>query len=212
MTKRYQQLVDYLAEGGQAAVDSTGCVGNTIKCAAGHYLDLANPSPKAIDIESIAAALSKICRFGGHTPRFYSVAEHVCHASYLSFADGVPLECTQAVFLHDAAEAYLGDVVKPLKNMLPEYVVVESRMERAIAEAFGVDFERWAEEIKLFDRQMLKAEKLALWPGDREVWSGFTEIKDRIVRFGFWSPETAEQKFLCFAELFGFSPKSELPA
>jgi hypothetical protein len=123
----------------------------------------------------------------------------------------LPIECTQAVFLHDATEAYLGDVVKPLKNMLPEYVVVESRMERAIAEAFGVDFERWADEIKLFDRQMLKAEKLALWPGDHEVWSGFTEIRDRIVHFGFWAPETAQRQFLVFAEFFGLSKDLLLP-
>ena len=67
-----------------------GCLKNTIKVAAGHYVDLVNPDPDTIEIRSIASALSKVCRFGGHCPEFYSVAEHCCHAVVLGRQDGLP--------------------------------------------------------------------------------------------------------------------------
>ncbi len=96
-------------------LDSFGCIANTIKVAAGHYVDLANPDPATIEIRSIAAGLSKICRFSGQCPRFYSVAEHSLHAAALADFLCVPDEAKAAVLLHDAAEAYIGDMVKPLK-------------------------------------------------------------------------------------------------
>lgn len=141
-------------------VDALGCLGNTIKVAAGHYVNLAAPDPATIDIRSIAAALSKVCRFGGHCPQFYSVAEHSVLAARLARSDGFPVEAVRAVLLHDAAEAYIGDLVKPLKIMLPAYREVERRLEAAIATAFGLQAERWADVVKAFDRVMLKAEKL----------------------------------------------------
>jgi len=184
-------------------VDLTGCRGNTIKVAAGHYIDLANPTPDAIDIDTIAAALSKLCRFGCHCPRFYSLAEHCVHATALAISEGYVGDALRAVFLHDAAEAYIGDVVKPLKVMLPDYAVVEARMEQAVAGSFGINFERWADTVKRFDRMMLKAEKLTLWPDDREEWQGFAEIEARQVIFRFWMPDDAERAFLRFAETLG---------
>ncbi len=185
-------------------IDRTGCLGNTIKVAAGHYVDLADPSPESIEIGTVAASLSKLCRFGCHCPRFYSVAEHCIHATALAVSEGFAGDALRAVFLHDAAEAYIGDVVKPLKVMLPDYAVVEQRMEKAVAESFGVDFVRWADTVKRFDRMMLKAEKLTLWPDDREEWTGFAEIDHRQVRFQFWMPDDAEREFLRFAETLGF--------
>mgnify|MGYP000629654760 FL=1 len=53
-----------------------GCVNNTIRLVSGHYLDLANPMPDQFEIDDIAGGLSRICRFGGQCPQFYSVAEH----------------------------------------------------------------------------------------------------------------------------------------
>lgn len=184
-------------------IDRTGCRGNTIKVAAGHYVDLAAPSPDSIDILTVAASLSKLCRFGCHVPIFYSVAEHCIHATALAVSEGLVGDALRAVFLHDAAEAYIGDVVKPLKVMLPDYAVVERRMEQAVAKSFGVDFERWADVVKRFDRMMLKAEKLTLWPDDREEWTGFAGIDHRQVKFQFWMPNDAEREFLRFAETLG---------
>lgn len=182
-------------------LDRFGCLNNTIKVAAGHYVDLVSPDPASIEIISIASALSKICRFGGHCPKFYSVAEHCVHATAMASADGYTGDALMAVFLHDAAEAYLGDMVKPLKVTMPQYSEAEQRMESAIELAFGVDIERWSGVIKKFDRAMLKAEKIAMWPEDKEKWHGFGEIEDREVPFQFWSPEDAERHFLAMAQI-----------
>ncbi len=180
-------------------VDTFGCRGNTIKVHAGHYLDLADPSIHDIDLATIAAALSKLCRFGCHCPKFYSVAEHCVHASRLAAKDQYGIEAQRAILLHDAAEAYIGDVVKPLKLMLPDYAEVEERMERVVGKRFGVGFESHAGVIKLYDQAMLKAEKQAMWPEDAEEWTGFGGIADVDVTFEFWSPSDAEERFLFLA-------------
>lgn len=184
-------------------LDSFGCVNNMIKVAAGHYVDLASPDPATVEIRSIAAALSKICRFGGHCPRFYSVAEHCIHCTTLGADEGVVGDALLAVFLHDAAEAYVGDMVKPLKNIMPGYAEAESRIEAAIEAAMGVDFRRWSDVIKRFDRAMLKAEKISMWPDDREKWAGFSDIEDREVSLRFWPPGEAEKEFLRVAGMLG---------
>lgn len=180
-------------------VDTFGCLNNTIKVAAGHYVDLAAPDPTTIEIKSIAAALSKICRFGGHCPKFYSVAEHCIHATLLAVADGVTGDALVAVFLHDAAEAYIGDMVKPLKVTMPQYAEAERRVEAAIQEAFAIDFDCFEATIKRYDRAMLKVEKLGMWPGDTEKWAGFSDIETRQVNLQYWSPTEAEMQFLAMA-------------
>jgi uncharacterized protein len=180
-------------------LDRFGCLNNTIKVAAGHYVDLVHPDPDSIEIKSIASALSKVCRFGGHCPQFYSVAEHSIHATALACSEGYTGDALLAVFLHDAAEAYIGDMVKPLKVTMPQYGEAEQRIEAAIQAAFGVDFTKWMDVIKRFDRAMLKAEKVTMWPEDTEKWAGFSEIEDRVVKFQFWEPSQAEMQFLAMA-------------
>lgn len=173
---------------------------NTIKVAAGHYVDLVAPDPLSIEIKSIASALSKICRFGGHCPKFYSVAEHCIHATTLASFDGYTNDALIAIFLHDAAEAYIGDMVKPLKITMPQYMEAEEKMEAAIQTAFNVDFSKWKNEIKRFDLAMLKAEKSIMWPRDTNKWNGLHEIENRIVEFKFWEPEQAEMQFITMAK------------
>lgn len=185
------------------ALDKFGCIGNTIKVVTGHYVDLADPDPETIDIEAISAALGKICRFGGHCPIFYSVAEHSVHAVNLASIDEVCKDGLRAILLHDAAEAYIGDIVKPLKLLLPEYDRIEKRLERAIEKRFDTDFDRYRELIKKYDRLMLKAEKTRMWPDDNEVWSGFSEIENRQVEIEYWDPECASGVFLGFARFVG---------
>jgi hypothetical protein len=76
-----------------------------------HFLD---PKIDEISIEDIAHALSNVCRFTGHTKRFYSVAEHSCLVSAL---------CDNRLegLLHDASEAYMSDLSSPLKMLVPDY-------------------------------------------------------------------------------------------
>lgn len=146
-----------------------GCIDNTIGTASGNRIDLIDPKPEQIDIQSIAAGLSKICRYGGQCTYFYSVAEHSIHCARLAEAENQPLDVMKAVLLHDAAEAYLGDIVKPLKIALPDYAKIEARMEDVISERFNVDFKSHHDIIKKYDWQMLKKEKQTLYP--KEQWS-----------------------------------------
>lgn len=182
-------------------VDAFGILNNTIKVAAGHYVDLLNPDPKTIEIRSIAAALSKICRFGGHCPKFYSVAEHCIHAATVAWNNFDDNKAVLAVLLHDAAEAYIGDMVKPLKVAIPKYQQIETKIEHAIEEAFDIDFGKYRDVIKTCDRAMLKAEKLTLWPEDLETWAGFETITTADVDFKFYRPREAERVFIQMARL-----------
>lgn len=184
--------------------DTVGCYGTTIKVARGHYFDVVNPSPDTIDIGSIAASLSKICRFGGHCPCFYSVAEHCIHATELAIGDGVSDEAIlRAILLHDATEAYVGDMVKPLKVTLPQFNEAESRIAKAVASHFDVDFDSNHTLIKYYDHIMLKAEKAVLWPKDDREWVGFENVPVRRVPFKFYYPPLAERVFIDLASELG---------
>ena len=92
-----------------------------------------NPNPEKILIEDVAHSLAHQCRFGGHVWRFYSVAEHSVHVSNL-----YPSEDVLWGLLHDASEAYLVDLPRPLK-LLPEFALyreAERRLQRAVAVRF----------------------------------------------------------------------------
>lgn len=96
---------------------ATGSSRPWIQTRMGHRFYFDDPREGVIVIRDIAAALSKICRFGGHCSDFYSVAEHSVHVSKVlesRYPDGSKL--AMAGLLHDAAEAYLGDMTTPLKS------------------------------------------------------------------------------------------------
>lgn len=114
------------------------------------------PSPEMIDIRDIAVSLSAITRFLGHTMKPYHVAEHCVHASHL-----VVDELAIYALLHDAAEAYIGDVPRPLKAMLgPNFADLEFSIMAVIAERFGLDAERFYDPaIHYIDGALLAAER-----------------------------------------------------
>lgn len=103
-----------------------------IRTYTGVAFDVFNPTPEDVLIEDIAHALSHLCRFGGHTARFYSVAEHC-----LKCTEIVPREHQLAALLHDASEAYIVDLPTPLKRILPQYCSIEYGIMELIAEKFG---------------------------------------------------------------------------
>lgn len=92
-----------------------------------------DPRPEEILIEDVAHALSLICRYGGHSRTFYSVAQHSCLVS-----DHLPDEFKFIGLMHDATEAYLGDMVRPLKKQMPEYCNIEDKLWLVIAEKWGL--------------------------------------------------------------------------
>lgn len=161
-----------------------GCVGSTIRLCSGAYLDLVKPDPSLITLRDVSRALSNICRFGGQCDHFYSVAEHSVACYERAQFEGLDKPTQLACLMHDAAEAFLGDVVKPLKILIePMYGPLEERMEAAIAMAFGVDFESTKANWKRIDRMMLIAERRTLFSADAVTWAGETEVEQIDYRY-----------------------------
>jgi hypothetical protein len=94
---------------------------------------LRNPRADEVEPADIAHALSLLCRYNGHIDRFYSVAEHCVLLSH-----AVPEKFALDALLHDATEAYVGDMIRPLKRTMNEYQMVERYVMNAIAERFDI--------------------------------------------------------------------------
>lgn len=105
---------------------------NEILTFTGKYIDPFNPKIEDIDIEDIANSLSRQCRFGGHLRWFYTVAEHS-----LRVAKELPDELKLTGLLHDAAEAYLLDIPRPVKIRIPGYKEAEENLLKIIMQKFG---------------------------------------------------------------------------
>ena len=116
------------------------------------------PRAEEIHIEDIAQALSMQCRFNGHIERFYSVAEHSVRASRESKA----VEVQRWALLHDAAEAYIGDIVRPVKRMLPEMEAVEDGIMACIAKRFELAGEM-PTQVHMIDERLCATEKRDLF-------------------------------------------------
>lgn len=133
-------------------------------------IDLLNPKPEDIHIEDIACGLSKICRFNGQIKEFYCVAQHSCICVDLAKRAGIEDKILLlSILLHDASEAYCGDVIKPLKNIIgKKYEVIESRITKAIDKKFKTRIVKDHDTIKIFDvvsynlEKKLKTSKVAI--------------------------------------------------
>jgi len=176
-------------------IDDIGCLGYTIATQSGLYFDYSRPLIGQIDIDDIARALGNTCRFGGHCSKFYSVAEHCFHC-YNIAVTVMPedVEFQLAVLMHDASEAYTGDMPKPLKNMMPDFRRMEHRVERAIEAKFLIGTGQHY-LIKQIDWALLKAEKRVLFSKNLKNCAGLENIVDVSPTFGFYDPEEASAIF-----------------
>lgn len=128
----------------------------------GRMVSLLSPRPQDVQIDDIAHALSKICRFGGHTPYHMSVAQHSVLVSRL-----VQPELALLALLHDSTEAYVGDVVSPLKHNLAAFEEVEQKWAKVIGQALLKDGEaltKLPKEIHDADDVAFHAEWASIFP------------------------------------------------
>ncbi len=181
-----------------------GCYKNTIRLRSGLYFDLRDPQPDQLTLADIAGALSKICRFGGQIDHFYSVAEHCVHCAEQAKVDGQSITVQVACLLHDAAEAFIGDVVKPLKVLLTDYGPIEDRIEEVIAAKFGID-PSTRDAVKEIDWAMLIAERKSLFSIDGVLWTGEKDVRVLRPLFATWPPIVAEARFMKTANLLGIT-------
>lgn len=153
----------------------------------GKKFHLLEPQEDEVNILDIAHALANQCRFGGHTMEFLSIAEHSVMVSKLTKSlEGL---------LHDATEAYISDVVSPLKHSLPEYKAVEKRIAAVIARKFKLPFPS-SPIVKEADIAQLKSEAYYGLISGGKLWADGWETSMRGLKPQFWGPKKAEREFL----------------
>ncbi len=143
----------------------THCYDGVFNARSGTKINLVDPTVDMIQIGDIIHALSQMCRFGAHTSSFYSVLQHSLLVYSLA-----PDELKKEALLHDAAEAYVGDVIKPLKVMLGDvYDDIESQFNQLIAQRFGLDHQKLL-AVKKYDVEALIIEHGAFMKNEEESW------------------------------------------
>ena len=155
-----------------------------ITTGSGGRFDYEAPDLAEIHISDIAHALAQICRFTGHTRRFYSVAQHSVLVSQL-----VPPEHALAGLL------FVGDMATPLKDLVPDYRAIEDRAWSAVATRFGLDT-ALPPCVKRADIIALATERRDLLPRDGSVWRVLENVVPCFERVEPLDPEAAEALFL----------------
>jgi len=176
--------------------------------------DLLDPKIADVVPTDISHALSMLCRYNGHVKRFYSVAEHSCHAHDMA-VKAHPFDNALAFYalMHDAHEAYIGDVTTPLAMALATIAapsahpaphhVLKQRHDKVIFAAVNLDETlaqhvdaRWVKaRVKAFDLGLLMAEREELLAPPPAPWGSFEGISPAKVKIEGWSPERAKAEF-----------------
>jgi hypothetical protein len=174
-----------------------------METASGRIIYPLDPEPRMICIEDVAHHLAIIPRYNGATCRPYSVAEHCVILADHGMLEGLsPLECLN-LLLHDAAEAYLQDVISPIKDSFKAFRAVEDRLLRTIHRTLGVPYLEDRSAIKLLDASIILDERAVMLPNHRPENHWSVEVLEPLgveVRGLSW--DEAEGEFLlCFREL-----------
>lgn len=172
----------------------------------GKRFDLLNPKPEDVCMEDIAHALAHINRFTGHCKRAYSVAEHSLHVS-----QRVPPDHEVYGLMHDAAEAYCGDVSRPLKRAagMEAYKGIENGILRAIWLRFDLQMIGWPigpwipPSVNEADLRMLMTEKRDLMPTAAHQWYDTGEPYEFFIPSFYVNPMVIKEQFLEAAARLG---------
>lgn len=126
----------------------------------GKHFDPIEPERSLIDIYDIAHSLSHVCRANGHMKHFYSVAQHSMACAREAVERGYDKAVVLGCLLHDGSEAYMSDVIRPLKSMMSYYLEAEDRLQNMIWEKFigHIPDEQERKLIFEIDDQMLSLE------------------------------------------------------
>jgi hypothetical protein len=156
----------------------------------GKMFNYVNPDPNTIDQFVIAHGLSKICRFVGQIPVMYTVAQHSVLASY-----EVPEEYAFSALMHDASEAFTGDIPTPLKMLIPDFRVIEDRIQETINAKYCLPY-KMDPEIKRADIVMLKTEKQHFGKSPWSIDDSTPDILPSVHKIVPWTVEESYHKFL----------------
>lgn len=163
----------------------------SIRTRSGQYVDPFEPDPDTLIIEDIAHALGQVVRFGGHLPFPYSVAQHSVNTSKL-----VEGPYKLAALMHDASDAYILDMPRPIKRELPQYEEVEKNLMHVLAKKFGFEFPK-PDPVHVADNWMLEIEWSALMLGKRVHISSLATADLSPI-----TPKQASERFLHYYNLY----------
>lgn len=147
--------------------------------ASGLAVNPINPTVDMIHLEDIATALSNNCRWSGHTPEPYSIAQHsimVMAVLEIVLGKSCTNEMRRQALLHDASEAYMCDIPAPLKQQMPEYERIEEGLQKTIAIKFGVRFP-WNEAVHLADKASMVVLEAPICDKKRDWFSYYDETE-----------------------------------
>lgn len=152
--------------------------GPNVQMYSGKPFYVLDPRPEEVDIEDIAHSLSNQCRYNGHSKVFYSVAQHSVLVSQLC-----PEKYALEGLLHDATECYIGDIISPMKVVLPEVGKIEQGVWEAVAKKFNLPMQE-SQPVKEADMKALRIEFRDVvtkpngcdWAGVRPYTGSFPEI------------------------------------
>lgn len=162
---------------------------NWILTSTGKRFDLFKVDADMIDPRDISHSLAHLCRFNGHTREFYSVAQHSCIVAEL-----VPEKYKLAALLHDATEAYLGDMTRPLKQWMPYYRGVEDTLWERVSERFDLALELPA-CVHHADLIALATERRDLMPTDPATWDCLVGVEPMVEIIRPWSAAEARTTY-----------------
>lgn len=169
---------------------------NFIQMHSGKAMYFLDPKPEDVNIEDIAHTLSLLCRFGGHCNEFYSVAEHSVRC-----AMAAPSKLKFEALMHDATEAYLVDMPRPIKQVMSQYKDIERRLDLVIREKFGL-LPEMPPEVHYIDNAMLATEKRDLMNPSKIPWADLPEpYEDKIVP---WDHEKSKDMFMYYFNSFAY--------
>jgi uncharacterized protein len=169
--------------------------GPYLQTVSGRWVNPFDPDPDQLDAGDIARALANQCRFGGHSRVFYSVAQHSVIVSELVEQRGGDAEDVFAALMHDASEAYLGDMPHPIKHrssLGAAFKAAEDHLEAALRERFGI--KAHVPEIKRADRALLATERRA-FSGEGWHWPELEGVEPLELELTAVAPDEAAQAF-----------------
>lgn len=160
----------------------------------GGYLNFDTPDTYTFPLDEIATGLSRECRWGRQCRDFYSVAQHAVLVSCV-----VPTPLALWGLHHDDAEAYIGDMTSPLKQLMPEFKAIEKRIEAAVFAQLGIhafdDGHRYF--VKSADRRVESTERRDLMPeGHADYYKAWRDAPPLALTVEPWSMEKAKRLYL----------------
>ena len=169
--------------------------GPYLQTVSGRWVNPFDPDPAQLDPGDIARALANQCRFGGHSRVFYSVAQHCVIVSRVIEQRGGDIEDAFAALMHDASEAYLGDMPHPIKHRSPlgaAFREAEGQLEAAIRDRFKIKAD--VPEIKRIDRALLATERRT-FSAEMWEWPELENVEPLAVELTAWPPDKAAEEF-----------------